>query len=597
MKKMICLMLCLAAAAGLAGCSDNSLSGSDSDSSLSAVVPTDGASSSNGGDKASGSANSALEAYEQITPTVGNTGAENCEKIVLEGSTARSDSQGVSIDGSDITITSGGVYAVSGTLTDGKITVDCGKENVTLILNGADITCSDSAAIYVKKCKALTLTLADGSQNKLESKSFAENADNIDGAIFSKSDVIMSGGGLLAIHSTGGHTVVCKDSLTIESGTYIVVSDSHGFSANDLIDIKGGSFTVLSGKDGFHAENTDDPTMGSISVGGGVFDICSVGDCFDSGCDLTIAGGTFDICTEGSDESSSSKGFKAAGGLSVSDGVFRVKTAEDSFHSSGDMTVSGGSLTISSRDDAFHSDGRLDICGGTVDITESHEGLEASVINISGGDISIVSDDDGINAAGGNDGSGFEGGFDGDRFDQSPSGSALNISGGSLKINAEGDGIDSNGALTVSGGEVYISGPVRSANGSLDYQISGSITGGIFVAADGGMMSENFSEADQGAILLSVGSQTAGTQITVCDSDGEVLISYSPEKDYKSVMVSCPQLEVGESYTVSAGSFSQEIKLDTAVCGTGSFGGGRPGDIGEPGGGMGGFRPSDDKRH
>ncbi len=526
---------------------------------------------------------------------------------MLDGSTARSDSQGVRIDGSDITITSGGVYAVSGTLTDGSITVDCGKDNVTLILNGVDITCGDSAAIYVKKCKALTLTLADDSQNRLENKAFAENDDNIDGVIFSKADMVMNGGGLLAIHSTGGHAVVCKDSLTIESGTYIAVSDSHGFSANDLIDIQDGSFTVLSGKDGFHAENTDDPAMGSISIGGGVFDICSVGDCFDSGCDLTIAGGTFDICTEGSDESNSSKGFKAAGGLSVADGIFRVKTAEDSFHSGGNMTVSGGSLTISSGDDAFHSDGILDICGGTLDITESHEGLEASVINISGGDISIVSDDDGINAAGGNDGSGSEGGFGDDRFSQSSSGSALNISGGSLKINAEGDGIDSNGALTVSGGEVFISGPVRSANGALDYQTSGSITGGIFVAADGGMMSENFSLADQGAILLNVGSQTAGMQITVCDQGGEVLVSYTPEKDYNTVTVSCPQLEVGESYTVSAGSFSQEIRLDTAIYGSGGFGGGnmggdfgggRPGgDIGEPGGGMGGFRPSDDKRH
>ena len=48
-------------------------------------------------------------------------------------------------------------------------------------------------------------------------------------------------------------------------------------------------------------------------------------------------------------------------------------------------------------------------------------------------------------------------------------GAYIQISGGVLRVNASGDGIDSNGDLTVSGGKTYLSGPVNSGNGILDY--------------------------------------------------------------------------------------------------------------------------------
>ena len=58
----------------------------------------------------------------------------------------------------------------------------------------------------------------------------------------------------------------------------------------------------------------------------------------------------------------------------------------------------------------MHADDTLSISSGTIDITRSYEGLEGAKVLISGGKISIVASDDGINAAGGSDQSGF-GGF------------------------------------------------------------------------------------------------------------------------------------------------------------------------------------------
>lgn len=109
---------------------------------------------------------------------------------------------------------------------------------------------------------------------------------------------------------------------------------------------------------------------------------------------------------------------------------------------------------MSSRDDGIHADDGAAISGGSIKISESCEGIEGLTIDITGGQIDITASDDGVNAAGGRDGSSMEKGKD--PF-VSMEGAYISISGGSLRINASGDGIDSNGDLMISGGETYLS--------------------------------------------------------------------------------------------------------------------------------------------
>ena len=68
---------------------------------------------------------------------------------------------------------------------------------------------------------------------------------------------------------------------------------------------------------------------------------------------------------------------------------------------------------IAAGDDAIHAETRVQVDGGTIDISRSYEGLEGTEIVITGGDVTLVAEDDGLNVAGGVDGSGFtrEGGF------------------------------------------------------------------------------------------------------------------------------------------------------------------------------------------
>ena len=154
-----------------------------------------------------------------------------------------------------------------------------------------------------------------------------------------------------------------------------------------------------------------------------------------------------------------------------------------------------------------------------------------------------------------------------------------------MTIDAGGDGLDSNGSLYVTGGEVYVSGSTGDGDSALDYDGSASVTGGIVVAAGMRGMAQNFgADSTQGSILLSFGQSTT-EPITLQDSDGTVLASYTPPKAYDSVVVSAPGLTTGSTYTVTACGESTEVTLDSLISGGGMGGMGF--------GGMGGMTPPD----
>lgn len=510
----------------------------------------------------------------------------NAALITLNGSTAECSSDAVQISGSDITITDEGTYILSGTLDDGMVIIDAKEDDkLQLVLSDAVINSASSAAIYVKEADKVFITTVSGTDNVLSNggEYIAIDDNNIDSVIFSKSDLTLNGTGSLDLNAVAGHGVVSKDDLVIIGGSYSITSAGHGISANDSVRIAGGTFSVVSGKDGIQAENSDDPALGFVYIENGTFEITAEGDGISAGAYLQIYNGTYTLVTGGgagnessvTDDSVSTKGLKAADSLILYGGTFHIDSLDDAIHSNGDVTVKGGSYQMASGDDGIHADAALTITGGSILITQSYEGLEGLTIDISGGEITLTASDDGLNAAGGKDQSGFGGGR-GDQF-AAQSGVYINISGGVIHVNASGDGIDSNGDLTVSGGETYISGPVSGADGALDYNGEAVISGGIFVAAGALGMEQNFgSSSTQGSMLVSVDPQEAGSTISLTDSDGNELVSWQPDKAYKSVVISCPDIVQGADYILTAGSYSASITTDALIYGTGG--------MGEPGG-------------
>lgn len=271
------------------------------------------------------------------------------------------------------------------------------------------------------------------------------------------------------------------------------------------------------------------------------------------------------------DSSTSMKGIKSDGDMMISEGSFTIDSADDSVHSNASITVTGGTFEIASGDDAFHGDDTLTVSGGTINITESYEGLEALYVNIQDGDITVVSADDGLNAAGGTDSSGTTGGrdgmFGGGGMGGEPGGGmssgsngSIEISGGNLYINASGDGIDANGSLTISGGYTVVVGPTQGDTSTLDYDTTAEITGGTFIGTGASGMAQTFSDSRQGVIAVSTGEQAAGTGITLTDQNGNEIISYAPELSFAVVILSSPDITSGETYTLTVGEASGEFE-------------------------------------
>lgn len=277
----------------------------------------------------------------------------------------------------------------------------------------------------------------------------------------------------------------------------------------------------------------------------------------------------------------STKGLKAGTALTILGGSFTIDCADDAFHSNGNLTVSGGTASIQTGDDAFHADNALTVSDGNIDISTCYEGLEGLTVTVSDGDINVVASDDGINAAGGADQSGF-GGNGQDQFAAENS-VYITISGGNVTINAGGDGLDSNGDLTVSGGMVCVSTKDGSADSALDYNGNASITSGTLIGTGSSGMAQNFGDTSaQGAILLTVDAQAAGSTVSVSDSAGRVLASWEAPQAFSSVVISCPGLEADGTYTVTAGTSSTEVTLDGLLYGSSG--------MNHPMGGMGGNR-------
>ena len=261
------------------------------------------------------------------------------------------------------------------------------------------------------------------------------------------------------------------------------------------------------------------------------------------------------------------KGIKAGAELSIYGGTFTIDSADDSFHSNGSMAIEGGTYTVTSGDDAFHADETLEVTDGSMNITECYEGLEGLEVNVSGGDITLTASDDGFNAAGGTDSSGSTGGRDGQFTQQGAPGSAssngsIAISGGTIHITASGDGIDSNGSLDIIGGNVTVCGPTQGDTATLDYDSSGTISGGTFIGTGASGMAQTFSSSSQGVIAVNVGNQSAGTEIQLADSNGNVIISYTPELDFAVVILSSPDILSGEDYTITVGSASDTFTAE-----------------------------------
>ena len=402
-------------------------------------------------------------------------------EITLAGDDASVKGDGAYVYGGDIHIVYGGRYVISGTLTNGSIVVDAdSNDKIWILLNGVSLHCEDNAAILVEQAEKVFLTLADGTENVV-STGAEYTADavsrKIDGAIYSRDDLTINGGGSLRVTAAYKHGIVCNDDLVITGGDIEITAEQDGVHANDSFRFADADITVNAGDDG---------------------------------------------------------------------------------------------ITVSNDDETAY----IYVESGRISIPSCYEGLEAIDIAIAGGVIDIRPEDDGINANG------------------QGRNSVIRITGGDITIinenGRDADGLDSNGSIDISGGNVFIS--VNTSSCALDYGSENGgvceISGGTVVAAGGSAMAEGFdSSSEQSFIMYTTSTTKPGIIVTLENEAGETLISEAIPCSFSSVVISTPELRLGETCTISVGDYAEEVTVDnTSSSGgflMGGMFGGRGGRMGQ----------------
>lgn len=458
-------------------------------------------------------------------------------------------------------------------------------------------------------------TVSDGTSHTQTYTDSDGNTNTVEGAIFARDDIKFKGSGSLTVNGNTDDAIVCKNDIKIYNGNITVNAVDDGIRGKDSVTIGNDTATDYANLkltvktqqgDGIKSTATDTDTTkqyGIVTINGGTVDITSYADGIQAEQEFVMNGGELNIYTyegsgfTGSGSSSgstggwgfgggmggmqegnsnktdiSAKGIKAVGlydtagttwqsggNITVNGGNITVDSSDDSLHCGGQMNINGGVFRLASADDAMHSD--HDLILGTkngsysdfeVYVTKCYEGVEGGNIYQYSGTVVVKSDDDGYNAAGGADGSGsgnntgwgqggFGGGFGGGM--SGSGGNVLQIEGGIAVVQSasgDHDGFDSNGPVNISGGIVIANGqePIDCGDG-----YSESVTGGTVVEC-----------SSQGS-----GSVQEGTQFTVADNSGNVIVSFTTMR-----AMGAPSFASGSGTCYTGGTISGATDLITS---------------------------------
>ncbi len=481
------------------------------------------------------------------------------------------------------------------------------------------------------------------------------------GAIHAKCALTINGSGSLTVQADYHNGIHTKKTLKIMDGNIQVEAADDGVKGKNAVVIQGGSLTVNAGEDGIQCSETENTQQGYIWIEGGKVSITAQGDGIDASLYLLQKGGEVTVNAIGTARKEGTsqgggmyrpgmggssqdgyetnsdgyykidpKGVKAGATISLTGGTMTVHSTGHALQSKGSLTVGGEmDLRVKAYCEAFRAnskgltaEGDLLVSGGSVTVEYCYEGLESAngAVYITGGSVRVeYAVDDGFNASAGGSmmGGGMMppgmGGWDQPAEEESTDSdrtTGIFFTGGYTYVNAFGDGLDSNGDIAISGGTVIVAGPTNGGNGALDCgdnRNTVSVTGGILVAYGSSGMAEapDASVTTQCSIAYSAGLQAGGT-LAIVDSKGDPVIALQIADGNigQHVVISCPGLVQGESYTlrtgvkiegtaadglwdsptaVTGGTVLTTLTLSSVVTGSSGMGGGMGGGGNRPG--------------
>ena len=460
---------------------------------------------------------------------------------------------GVTVEDGTLTITKAGTYKLSGEY-QGQIKVETADSDaVRLVLDNANITNSSGAALNVVNADEVILYSASGTTNTISdgAEYTATGEDDPDAVVYSKADLTIAGEGTLKVngnHEDGIHT---SDGLVIASGTLEVNAANTGIKGKDYVDILGGTITVTAQQDGIKSTNDTDEGQGWTRLSNGTVTVNAGDDGFKASRVVEISGGSLTV--EQSDE-----GIEAQY-INVSGGDVNVTSADDGMNASLKTSDSESTDSSANTSDAANqqqnNQQQGSLPGGQQNGASNQQQQGTGQPPAMSGTSQDGTSQNGTTGTGqqgmGQPPQGGMPGGGGGTFEVVDA--AINVSGGNITVNAEGDGIDSNGVTTLSGGTLIVNGPSQGGNAALDTNGDLLLNGATVLSGSTADMFEAPSTNSTSGYLKLTNSSgfEQGSTVQVADSSGKVVANYKVTKsNVQLVLVSSSSIVKGQSYTV-----------------------------------------------
>ena len=507
-----------------------------------------------------------------------------------------------------LTLNSNSEYTISGSCSECQIEV-AKQISATITLNSITIDNSQTGPFVIKKGAIVNLILSG--ESTITDNETNEESSDFEGAAIkfkSSSNLTISGDGKLNIigNIKNGIKGASESNLIINGGTLNIKAVNNAIAADNSVTINDGTFIIETTEgDGIKSDPDyeDNVSEGIVTINKGTFNINSYSDGIQAKSALIINDGNFNIKTYNNGASStnfnkdeeSAKGLKCSFNetnitmsLNITRGTFILDTPDDSIHSDGNITITGGNFLITTGDDAVHAEENLILGEKNADnnliimnITKSYEGLEASQVYIYSGTYSIISSDDGINAAGETTeecSSNFPGGNNrpGKKLNDSKrnlrkrklndcSTFHINIYGGEIFVNAEADGLDANGNIVISGGNITVWGAKSNSDGDpIDMDGTLTISGATLLAGGNQGMTQIDRQASNSQKYISSKTSYTANQVVYILNDDTTIREIKIPKNIQYLYYTSADVDSSYKFSTTAGSDSNNSSNDNS---------------------------------
>ena len=486
-------------------------------------------------------------------------------EITGEFSITSTDGSTITQNDSVYTITQAGEYTVTGLLSEGQIVVNADDNaEITIVLNGTSITCSNGSPIYIKNADNVKIKSEENTYNcivdaraEADDNSDNSSSENGNAAIYAACDLKLVGKGALSVTGNYNNGIQSKDDISIKNVTIKVNAVNNAIKGNDEAAIESGEIIAISRKgDGIKTSNSSlsnkGKQKGNVIISGGNIDIYAACDGIDAAYGVDVSGdGNLNIYTDtysdyseavaadnsGSsassvgtppdmnntqnngnmgnppdmNNSSSNPGMKGnfGGGNGAANGIpgnnSSGNSSKKSYSTKGikaesEINISGAAINISSTDDSIHANSD----SGVLETGEDGKGI----ISISGGTITISTGDDGIHAD-----------------------KELNITDGYINVLTSYEGLEAI-TINISGGQSFVYAAddgINACTGDGSSTPLINITGGYVDVTTGSGdtdgIDSNGSYTQSGGMVLVKGGSSSGQVSGSIDVDGNITIT------------------------------------------------------------------------